>query len=439
MEAANVGNSFSHAVKVEINAGTPSSPGAAGSNGFSSPNRARSFVDSLREARWINPYRARVYPRLLCASYLAVFVVWLVLRPGGALATLHPVGGDFPPFWAASSLTIGGHPAAVYDHAKLYAAEKAVLGDKDPGYQPFVYPPMFLVIVLPLSILPYNDALILWTLVGLAAYLTVMWKIAPRCDVLWAALAFPGALLTILDGQNGLITVALFGGGLLLLERRPWVAGALFGLLCYKPQFGILLPLVFVAARQWRAATGAALMVAAFAGLSAALFGVETWRAFLDGIPLATRSMLEQGDVGFGKIQSIFGAARLWGASLPVSYAMQAVVSVLAAGAVLWVWLKSGGYPVKAAALAAGTLLVTPYIVDYDLVLLALPIAWLSWDAVHSAFLPWEKSILFLAWLFPLFARVLSMFASLPLTPLVLALLMLAIIRRGAAAEAVYT
>ncbi len=375
----------------------------------------------------------------MCVCYLALFVAWLVLRPGGVMATLQPVGGDFPPFWTASSLALQGHPAAVYDHRKLDAAEKEVLRDKDPGYQPFVYPPMFLVIVLPLALLPYNGALTAWTLVGLTVYLTVMWKIAPRRDALWLALAFPGALVTILDGQNGLVTVALFGGGLLLLERRPWVAGALFGLLCYKPQFGILLPLAFVAARQWRAAIGAALVVAAFAGLSATLFGVETWRAFLDGIPLATRSMLVQGDVGFGKIQSIFGAARLWGASVAVSYAMQTVVSVLAAGAVLWVWLKPCGYPVKAAALATGTLLVTPYLLDYDLVLLALPIAWLSWDAVHSTFLPWEKSLLFFVWLFPLFARVLSLLAHLPLTPLVLAMLLLAIVRRGVAAKAMCT
>jgi hypothetical protein len=120
-----------------------------------------------------------------------------------------------------------------------------------------------------------------------------------------------------------------------------------------------------------------------------------------------------------------------------MSYAMQAVVSLLAGCTVLWIWLRPGGFSVKAASLACGTLLMTPYFVDYDLVLLALPIAWMSWDAMHSAFLPWEKSILFLAWLFPLFARVLSLLASLPLTPLLLALLMLAIVRRSAAASAV--
>src|SRR5271156_3835131 len=146
-------------MKVEINAGPASSQGAAGSNGASSSKRARMFVDAFREARWITFVRVRVYPRLLCACYLAVFVCWLVLRPGGVLATLYPVGGDFPPFWAASSLAIGGHPAAVYDNAKLDATEKAVLGDKDPGYLPFPYPPTYLVIALPLAMLSYNSAL----------------------------------------------------------------------------------------------------------------------------------------------------------------------------------------------------------------------------------------------------------------------------------------
>src|SRR5208282_4631197 len=166
-----------------------------------SPNRARAFVDSFREARWINLERVRVYPRLLCAFYFALFVGWLVLRPGGVLATLHPVGADFVKCWAASSLALSGHPAAVYDHAALAAAEKAAIGGKDPGYQMFDYPPMFLAAVLPLSLLRYDGSLLVWTLVGLAAYLIVMWKIVPRRETLWSALAFPGALLTILVGQ----------------------------------------------------------------------------------------------------------------------------------------------------------------------------------------------------------------------------------------------
>jgi alpha-1,2-mannosyltransferase len=415
-------------MKVESNADPVSHQG---SSQVQSRNRWRTFVEAFRDARWINPARVRVYPKLLCAFYLAVLALWLVMRPGGVLAMLEPIGGDFPPFWAASSMALPGNPAAVYNPAALSAAEKAALGEHASGYQGFEYPPMFLAIVLSLSMLPYSGALIVWTLMGLTAYLIVIWKTVPGRDALWVALAFPGALLTILDGQNGLITVALFGGGLLLLERRPWMAGALFGLLCYKPQFGILMALTLVITRRWRAVAGAALVVGAFAGLTVALFGVQTWRAFLESMPVTTHNMLEQGDIGFGKMQSVFGAARLWGASVALSYSLQAAVSLIAASVVLWVWFKPAEFAVKAAALAAGTLLVTPYFIDYDLVLLALPIAWLSWDATHSHFLPWEKSILFLAWLYPLFARILSLLASLPLTPLVLALVMFAIVRRA--------
>jgi len=166
---------------------------------------------------------------------------------------------------------------------------------------------------------------------------------------------------------------------------------------------------------------------------------METWRGFLAIVPVSTHEMLEKGDIGFGKILSVFGAARLWGASVRASYVMQAAYSLPAAVAVLWIWLRPVGFPVKAAALAAGTLLITPYFLDYDSVLLALPIAWLYWDAMHSDFLPWEKSILFLVWLFPMFARILGLAASLPLMPVVLALLMFDIVRRAAISPPAFT
>ena len=161
-----------------------------GSAGNSSPTR-RGFLDTLRAARWINAERVRVYSKILCACYLVVFLIWLVSRPGGVSATLQPVGGDFPPYWSASSLALEGKPAAIYSHPKLYAVEKAILGDKDPGYQPFLYPPVFLFIVLPLSLLPYNFSLIAWTLFGVALYLIVVRKIASSDDTVWGRSHFP--------------------------------------------------------------------------------------------------------------------------------------------------------------------------------------------------------------------------------------------------------
>ena len=62
---------------------------------------------------------------------------------------------------------------------------------------------------------------------------------------------------------------------------REWLAGLVIGLLTIKPQLGVLIPLALIAGRYWRAIAGAVLSSALLAALAYALFGIETWRAFL--------------------------------------------------------------------------------------------------------------------------------------------------------------
>jgi hypothetical protein len=69
------------------------------------------------------------------------------------------------------------------------------------------------------------------------------------------AAAFPAVFVNIGHGQNGFLTAALLGSALLSLDRRPWLAGALIGLLAYKPQFGVL-----IRSRCLQANAGAALL-----------------------------------------------------------------------------------------------------------------------------------------------------------------------------------
>ncbi|HZC46089.1 MAG TPA: glycosyltransferase family 87 protein, partial [Candidatus Acidoferrum sp.] len=277
--------------------------------------------------------------------------------------------------------------------------------------------------------LPYDISLLIWTLLTLSAYLLVIRRIAPGRDAMWVGLAFPGVLLNVLDGQNGLLTMSLLAGGLVLLEDRPLVAGLLFGLLSYKPQFSILVPVVLIATGHWRSLMSAAVAVAILLILTVLLFGIPTWQAFLAAVPANSHHVVESKH-GYGMIQSVFAAARLWNVPAAASYTLQAIVSLATAIVVLWVWRQPAPLSLKGAALLTGTLMITPYMLDYDLVLLAAPIAWLACEGLRSGFLPWEKSILLLAWIFPLFARWLSMFGSLPLTPLVLTILMFAIFRR---------
>lgn len=394
---------------------------------------ARSIVRALRDGSWITRGRLSSYPKLVIAVYL--LATFCFLQNYGVAGTNHErLGIDFAPFYAASHLALSGHPAQSYDDASEQAAEQRMAGYQGASYEIWDYPPTYLLMGLPFSLLGYNLSLMAWILFSFAAYLSVLWAIAPDRNALWLAAAFPAAFVNMRDGQNGFVSLSLAAGGLLLLERRPLVAGLLFGLLSYKPQFGILLPIILAATGHWRAFASATVAILAMAALTTFLFGWDTWQAFFASVPITNHRLMVAGEIGFGKMQSVYGAARLWGASLATSYVLQASVSLATLATVLWVWREGVPFSMKAAALVTGTLLVTPYMLDYDLVLLAAPIAWLAYEGLHSQFLAWEKSVLFLAWICPLLSRPLSL-SGFPLTPLVLAVVLIAIVRRSSMAS----
>ena len=182
-----------------------------------------------------------------------------------------------------------------------------------------------------------------------------------------------------------------------MLRKKPLHAGVMFGLLTFKPQVGVLVPLVLIATRRWRAFAAAACTALAFAAISLLMFGIGTWAAFLRSVPVTTHQLLEEGGIGFGKMQSVFAGIRLLGVGSLTAYAVQLAAELISGAITVIIWQAQGvRFDIKAAALAAGTLLMTPYMVDYDLVLLALPIAWMVRDGMRRGFLPWEKPALFL-------------------------------------------
>ena len=80
-------------------------------------------------------------------------------------------------------------------------------------------------------------------------------------EPLLLALAFPAVYVNLAHGQNGFLSAALLGGSLLILDQRPKLAGVLIGLLAYKPQFGVLIPLVLIATGRWTVIAAAAATV----------------------------------------------------------------------------------------------------------------------------------------------------------------------------------
>jgi hypothetical protein len=155
------------------------------------------------------------------------------------------------------------------------------------------------------------------------------------------------------------------------------------------------------------------------------------WHAFFESSRFARLVVLEQGDPGFYKMQSLFAWARMWGAPIPLAYALQAALAVGLAAALVRLWRSAAPYPLKAAALCLGTILATPFTFDYDMMLLAPAIGFFAADGLARGFDPWEKTGLAALWLMPLLARSVAQFTLIPIgVPTMLALFIL-LLRRS--------
>jgi hypothetical protein len=402
---------------------------AAGNGAVAARHGLRRLWHGVTAADWLDAPRLRVYPRIVVAIYAVAGLAWLATSHHLVDRLGKPIGYDFITFWSAARLAAAGAPAAAYDLARLFAEQRSAV----PGLgMPFAwhYPPTFLLVVLPLAALPYLWGWVLWLGATLSLFLGTVARATRQQGALWLALAFPGTFVNGLHGQNGFLTTALMGGGLMLLERRPVLAGVLFGLTSWKPQFGLLLPIVLVATRRWSALAAAAATTLALAALSVAALGIEPWQAFVDNRSLL-RLVLEQGYLPWAKMPTAFVAARLLGAPVGASYALQAIVAVIVVAAVVALWRSRAEPGLKAAGLVVGSLMLSPYGFDYDLAMLALPIAWLGRRGLLTAFLPGEKVILLLAWLAPVLVSGVAAASGLQLGPLILAALLWAVWRRA--------
>ncbi|NOJ47243.1 glycosyltransferase family 87 protein [Bradyrhizobium archetypum] len=386
----------------------------------------------LRSGKWLTALRMRAYCLILLALSVLIFAAWIAVSDGPIDRTGQPIGTDFSNVYAAGLLTWQGRAADAYAPALQHAAEKAVFGGRDVPFYGWHYPPFFFAIAVLVAALPYAGGLALWLAASFAAFLTAIRAILPRQETLLVAAAFPAVLINVGHGQNGFLTAALLGGALHWLDRRPWLAGVLIGLLAYKPQFGVLIPIALLAGGRRRTIGAAAATVVALVAISFAMLGSGIWHAFADSMNFTQTVVLEQGGTGWQKIQSIFSAVRAWGANVPTAYVVQASLLALLATSLAWLWRSDAAFELKAAALALGSLLATPYVLDYDLVVLAVAIAFFARHALNNGFRDFEISLLAAAWIVPLLSRSIAGVSYIPLGLLVELAFYVFVLRRAA-------
>jgi alpha-1,2-mannosyltransferase len=371
--------------------------------------------DRLRSGEWLTHARARGYSLILLAIAVIAVVGWIAVSDGLIDRNGKPIGTDFSNVYAAGALTWQGRPAEAYEPPLQHAAEKAVFAGRDVPFYGWHYPPFFFAIAALVAAVPYAWGLSIWLVASLSAYLAVIRAILPRPETLLTAAAFPAVFVNIGHGQNGFLTAALLGGALHWLNRKPWLAGVLIGCLAYKPQFGILIPIALVAGGRWSTIGAAIATVAAAVAISFVTLGVGVWHAFADSMTFTQTVVLEQGGTGWEKIQSVFSAVRMWGAGVHLAYAVQMALALMLAASLAWLWQSDAAFELKASALASGSLLATPYVLDYDLVVLAVAIAFFVRHGIDRGFRSFEISVLAAAWIVPLLARGTAGIAGIPL------------------------
>ncbi len=344
------------------------------------------------------------------------------LSPAGMHIVDGPCGSpqcDFSAFWPAAGLAWAGQGALAYQPAALQALRVSLFG---PGIDApsWLYPPVSLLLMMPFAKLPFEPAFWVWTLAALGFAVAALRLAGLGWLVILAGLASPAALWNLQLGQFGIISGAALVAGLLLLETRPFVAGALLGLLAVKPQPGLLAPVALLAARRWRALAASALAGAVLCVASLAILGAPVWVAYFSSglraagqtldAPLALAASYQQ----FGV--SVFWMLRSFGFGLGLSHALQLLAALAAVMACWRVWRAGISLQNRAAIVVFLSLFVTPYGFTDDMVAFSFALAW------GAQARGWKLDLGdALLWLWPALCPVMFTLTGWELTPLAVA------------------
>lgn len=376
-------------------------------------------VDFLREARWLDGRRVRGYAGLVGVASLALLAVSWFEAMGSR-------GSDFLAFWGAARAVLEGVPQAAYD---LAWQEQAQTGAGFSGWYAFVNPPPFLFVAAPFGALPVPLAWIAWVALTYAAWAWATVRAFPR---LWPlVMAFPGALIAAGHAQNGFVTGALLVSGVMLLDRRPAIAGALFGALVVKPHLALLVPFWLAAGGRWRAFAAAAASAVALMALSWLVFGRETLIAYTSSWE-ASAAIMRLADADFLlRMATPYAQLRIFGGEGAATVAA-ALLALAMVALVMLSWRRFGQDGMAAgAAMLAATAIASPYLFNYDLPFLVLPVLWLVHRGLREGFRPWEKALLVALWFAPYATRAAALPLGLNLMPLAGALLLWLVWTRG--------
>lgn len=316
---------------------------------------------------------------------------------------------DWMVFHTTARAYYEGDLASIYDGAWLTARLNERFADWlswPLPLHPWLYPPHFLLLLLPFGVLPFGVGMALFLLVTFLGLVAATWCYADdrgsRALLVTSLLLCPATAITVMLGQNAFLTSALLIGGFGMSRNRPLTAGFLLGVASYKPQFWLMVPVALIAARQWRVVAAAAASALALAAASASMFGIEAWRTWLDLMVLPND--LFQRWVVAGRLngQSVYACAVWLGAAPAIANIAQVSAAILAVAAVYWSFRHRIAEDLQLAILLAATVLAAPHVIGYDAVMLAVAATLALRHALRGSFGFGETVVAAAMWLSPL-------------------------------------
>lgn len=353
------------------------------------------------------------------SSAAVLYLFFYLPRAGFDYNLGYWIGRDFLNFWAGGHLTITSEAQMITEPARYNAWIVARFGEVASGFFIFSYPPTILAFLLPFGLVGYGAALAAWTISNIAAAAAAMTTAPARTGLAMLLAATSPAVLV--NGFQGLLcgfTAALFFVALMLLDRRPVLAGVLLGLLTIKPHLGVVAGLVVLMERRWSAIAATTFTAGALVALSFGIAGQAGWVGYFDRIVPAQRDFIDSVDAGF-RFFLITPYALLKQMGLPSALALSlhGAIAATFVGLALWLWRILADRLVTVLIVAVATLIATPYANLYDLTLVALPLAALiARDGARSA---GPRSAVLALWLLPAAGLPLALTIG-PLAPVVL-------------------
>jgi len=376
--------------------------------------------------------RIIAYSFLIFSVYLAIFVFFVYFWRGELRNLFSPFCVDFGLFYAAGKMTLAGNVAQIFDVQAHHAMTELVLNLTLPYFLPWLYPPFFLFVIVPLTLLPFDVALIVWLALTLAFMIVAARRMLPSHKKLaFLLVGFPGVFLNLRWGQNGFLSTALLGLSIAFLETSPVLSGVMVGLLAYKPQLAILPFFVLLITKNWKAILSAFSTVISASILSLLIFGKEVWIGFFQSLFHTSSYLMETSKEVTSSIQPTLLTTLIdLGIDSRISLAVQMIVALCAVAVVSWAFLRSKRLTLKGIMLVLGMPLIIPYFMQYDLVILGLALVLLIYDFSVNGYTKLEGVMAALLWLMPLINSPVVLFTKIQLCPIVLIVEMVMIIKR---------